>query len=101
MKVFNKLAALQRYLITKLRSDANLRFVIAPEKRRGRYGEKVHFDNFEHTWFESAGVLEDLPHVKLYSAQVNSQHFWRDLRLFVLQNEHDGSYLVLCSSHVD
>lgn len=101
VKVFNKLAGHERYLITKLRSDANLRFVIDPEKRRGRYGAKVRFEHFEESGFQYVGPLEDLPHIKLYSAHVNSEHFWRDLRLVVLHNQRDDSYIVLCSSDVD
>lgn len=98
-KVFDKLTAHNRHLITKLRSDANLRFVVAPQKRRGRYGSKISFTNFED--LESVGVLEDLPHIKLYSAHVNSEHFGRDLRLVVLHNERDDSYIVLCSTDCD
>jgi hypothetical protein len=37
-KVVTTLKARGKHLITKLRSDANLRFVIAPARRRGRYG---------------------------------------------------------------
>lgn len=102
-KVFNTLAAHGKELITKLRSDANLRFVARPDRRRGRYGGKVHFTDFDapETCFDEAGVLEDLPHVRLYSAHVNSEHFRRDLRLVVLHNERDGSYVVLCSTDLD
>ena len=51
--------------------------------------------------YESMGVLEDLPHIKLYSAHVNSEHFWRELRLVVLHNEREDNYLVLCSTDVN
>lgn len=102
-KIFDYLAAHDKHLITKLRCDANLRFVVAPEKRRGRYGDKVRFCDFAapETRFDQSGVLDDLPHVRLYTAWVNSEHFKRDLRLVVLHNERDESYLVLCSTDLD
>ncbi|GAB5521359.1 MAG: transposase [Rhodothermales bacterium] len=99
-KIFNTLTAGGKQVVTKLRSDANLRFVIAPERRRGRYGGKVLFSRFDHSHFENVGVLDDLPHIRQYTAHVNSEHFRRDLRLVVLVNERDGSYLVLCSTDV-
>ncbi len=102
-KVFDTVTRHGKHLITKLRSDANLRFVIAPEKRRGRYGDKVRFSDFEafDSHFDAVGVLEDLPHIGIYTAHVNSEHFKRDLRLVVLYNQRDGSYVVLCSTDLD
>lgn len=102
-KVFDTLTAHGRHLITKLRSDANLRFVVAPDRQRGRYGGKVRFAHFEaaRSRFDEEGVLEDLPHVRIYTAPVNSEHFRRELRLVVLHNARDGSYVVLCSTDLD
>ncbi len=102
-KIFDGLTTHDKHLITKLRSDANLRFVKAPHRRRGRYGGKVRFTDFDAptSGFEAVGGLQDLPHVRLYTAHVNSEHFRRDLRIVVLHNERDGSYLVLCSTDLD
>lgn len=102
-KVFDALLQQGKHLVTKLRSDSNLRFVVAPDRRRGRYGGKVRFADFSAPLarFEEAGVLEDLPHVRLYTAHVNSEHFKRDLRIVALHNERDGSYIVLCSTDLD
>lgn len=44
------------------------------------------------------GSLERLPRVCIYTALAGSEHFKRDLRLVVLHNERDGSYVVLCST---
>jgi hypothetical protein len=102
-KVFNTLSVHGKDLITKLRSDANLRFVKAPHRRRGRYGSKVRYCDFAapDSGFDSVGGLEDLPHVRIYTALVNSEHFKRDLRLVVLHNECDESYMVLCSTDLE
>ena len=102
-KVFDTLRSHGRHLITKLRSFAAIRFVIAPERRCGRYGGKVRFANFAAigSRFSEEGTLADLPHVRIYAAQVNSEHFKRDLRLVVLHNERNGSYVVLCSTDLE
>lgn len=103
-KVFNTLTDSGKHLITKLRPDANLRFLVPPgyRQRRGRprrYAGKVRFADFDApaSGFEQVGVLADLPHVRLYTARAGSAHFKQDLRVVVLHNERDGSYLVLCS----
>ena len=107
-KVFATVTGCAKHLITKLRPDANLRFLVSPWHRqhRGRprrYAGKVRFADFDapSSGFDQVGVLEDLPHVRLYTARVNSEHFKRDLRVVVLHNERDESYLVLCSIDVE
>lgn len=104
-KVFKTLSNQGKHLITKLRPDANLRFLVAPgyRQRRGRprrYAGKVRFSDFDGlaSGFQECGVLSDLPHIRLYTARTNSEHFKQDLRVVVLSNERDGSYLVLCST---
>ena len=108
-KVFDTLRRHDKHLITKLRPEANLRFLAQPWERnhrstRGgrprRYAGKVCFEGLDQAGsrFSEEGCLEDLPHVRLYSALVNSEYFKRDLRLVVLHNERDGSYLVLAST---
>lgn len=107
-KVFDTLRRHDKHLITKLRPDANLRFLAqAWEQNSGprggrprRYMGKVRFEGFDRAGspFSEEGRLEDLPHVCLYAALVNSEHFKRDLRLVVLHNVRDGSYLVLAST---
>lgn len=104
-KVFEALAAHRRHLITRLRSDANLRFLAAPGEcgptgRRRRYAGKVGFDQVAapESRFEAVGALEDLPHVRLFTALVNSPHFKRDLRIVVLVDTRTGRYVVLCTT---
>lgn len=66
-KVFTTLTVRGKEVITKLRSDANMRFVSVPERRRGRYRGKVIFSNFDapESCFSGLGPLDDLPHVHL------------------------------------
>lgn len=110
-KVFETLTHHGKHLITKLRSDANLRFLAQPHERRSgpsggrprQYAGKVRFVDFDgvSSRFSEEGTLADLPHVRIYTALVNSEHFRRDLRVVVLHNEREDEYAVLCSSDVD
>lgn len=105
-KVFNALASRGKHLITKLRTDANLRYLYEGPPKTGpgapkKYEGKVHFEEALSSGlsgFAEVGVLEDLPHVRLFVARANSPHFCRDLKVVVLLNERDDSYAVLCST---
>ena len=98
-KVFEALTSRGKTLISKLRTDANIRLVINPERERGRYGGKLRWGDW--SMLEQVGLLDDLPHVRVYTALVNSAHFKRDLRLVVLVNERDGHYALICSTDVN
>ena len=107
-KVFDTLTGCGKDLITKLRSDANLRFLAQPHERHSggrprQYAGKVRFANFDSasSRFSEEGCLPDLPHVRIYTALVNSEHFKRDLRLVVLHNEREDDYAVLCSTDIE
>ncbi len=97
-KVFHAITSRGKTLISKLRTDANLRKVVNPERRRGRYGDKVIWGQWDA--LEDRGMLDDLPYVHIYTALVNSTHFKRDLRIAVLVNERDGHYAIICSTDV-
>lgn len=107
-KVFDTLTRHGKDLITKLRSDANLRFLAQAHERQSggrprRYAGKVRFVDFDSisSRFSEEGSLPDLPHIRLYTAVVNSEHFKRDLRVVVLHNEREDEYAVLCSTDTE
>ena len=107
-KVFEALRARERHLVTRLRSDANLRFLADPGERGPtgrlrRYAGKVRFEELAApgSRFEEVGALEDLPHVRLFTALANSPHFRRDLRIVVLVDGRTGRYVVLCSTDLE
>lgn len=101
-KFFDALTSRRRHLITKLRTDANLRYLYEGPRKRGpgapkQYDGKVDFAG-DLSGFEAVGVLSDKPHVRVLAARANSPHFRRDLKVVVLENERDDSYAVLCST---
>lgn len=107
-KVFDTLTRQGKHLITKLRSDANLRFLAqAWERQSGgrprQYAGKVRFADFDSACsrFSEEGRLADLPHVRIYTAVVNSEYFKRNFRVVVLHHEREDQYAVLCSTDTE
>lgn len=107
-KVFDTLTAHGKAFITKLRPDADLKFLASAKRplgpgRPARYAGKVCFRDFDaiESRFTQVSVVSDLPHVRIYSALVYAMHFKQSLRLVVLVNENDGSYMVLCSTDLE
>lgn len=98
----NGVCALNLHLISKLRSDANLRYLYqGPHERRpGRrrqYDGKVDLQDVSR--FDYLGEIE--PGIGLYTALVNSPHFKRTVRLaYLLDRRKPGKerYAVLFSS---
>jgi hypothetical protein len=95
---------LKLHPITKLRHDANCRFLYTGPHphRRGRkrkYDGKVNFHNLER--FEDLGPLEDREHVYLYTALVWHVSLKHKLRVVVLVNRkdpHKPRFIVLAST---
>ena len=95
------MSTLGRDVITRLRSDANLRYLFDGPRKKGpgapkKYDGKVYFDDLRR--FDYVGSLSDQPQVDLYTKRLNSPHFKRDFRVVVLVDTTDGSYVVLAST---
>jgi IS4 transposase len=103
-KYIDEVVALKLHPITKLRTDADCRFLYSgpPPKRRGakrKYDGKVHFQDLQR--FADLGTLAEHPHVHLYTAVVWHVSLKRQLRVVVLVNckePHKPRYVVLAST---
>ena len=85
VKFINGIRDLNWHLISKLRHDANLRWLYhGPQKLRGRrrqYDGKVGFLPQEQNRFANAGKVKG---IQVYTAVVNSVQFKRNIRLVYL-----------------
>ena len=103
-KVFQTLTQHGKHLIVRLRCDANLRYLSDGRRRPGqkgptpRYAGKVRWTDLSR--FDYVGVLEDKPHIALYTEVLNSPHFKRDFRVVVLVNRRTNKYVILASTDV-
>ncbi len=106
-KDIDEVVALKLHPITKLRADADCRFLYTGPhpKRRGaqrKYDGKVNFQDLQR--FENLGTLEERAHSHLYTALVWHVSLKRKLRVVVLVNRKDPAkprYIVLASTALE
>jgi len=107
-KVFDTVTDLGGDLITRLRSDANLRYLYtsAPKDGPGRpkqYDGKIDWDDPRELTkrFDEVGRLPDQPQVRILTTVANSPHFRRDLRVVLLMDADGKEQVVLASTDTD
>jgi hypothetical protein len=106
-KYLDEVVSLQLHAITKLRSDADCWFLYTGPhpKRRGarrKYDGKVNFQALNR--FEDLGVMDDEPHLHLYTAVVWHKTLQRRLRMVVVLHRKDPAkprFIVLGSTDAD
>jgi hypothetical protein len=101
-KVFKALAEMDKFFITKLRPDANLRYLYqgAHPKRKGRkqtYAGKVDFYDL-HPWNYICNLEA---HIEVYSAIVNSPKFKTDLQVVILLNTKTDKHILLACTDLE
>jgi hypothetical protein len=103
-KVFALLEKESRYFITKLRSDANLRYLALPKQRKGdkgpfcKYDGKVYFDDLQKWQYE--GTDEQHGHIGIYSQLVYHWQLKRKLKVVFLLDTKTNKYVLLTSTHL-
>lgn len=106
-KVFDTITGANKHLVTRLRCDANLRYLHDGSRRPGqrgrtpRYAGKVDWKHLDLSRFDYVGTLEDHRHVALYTKVLNSPYYKRDFRVVVLVNRRTSKYVVLASTDVN
>lgn len=103
-KVFEAFAQEGKHLITKLRADANLRYLYQGKKSKGRgrrkqYDGKVNPQDLSR-WHD-LGPDFKYPYIHLYHQRLNSPSLKRNLRVVLLINNRTQKYILLACSEVD
>jgi len=95
-------------LITRLRSDANLRYLYTGPPKEGpgapkQYDGKIDWNdpNGLARRFDEVGRLPDRPQVRVLTTVANSPHFGRDLRVVLLIGPDGEEQVVLASTDPD
>ncbi len=105
MKVFAAFDEAGKHLITKLRADANLRFLYQgehPTGKRGRkqkYDGKVDFSDLSRWYF--IGPDQKYAHLHIYTCILNSVRFKRNLRIVLLYNTQSNKYVLLACTDLN
>ncbi len=105
-KVFDTVTDLGGNLITRLRSDANLRYLYTGSPKEGpgapkQYDGKIDWDDLQELTkrFDEVGRLPDKPDVRVLTTVANSPHFGRDLRVVLLMGPDGEEQVILASTH--
>ena len=106
-KYIDEVVALNLHPITKLRCDADCRFLYTgphPQRRgrRRKYDGKVNFQDLSR--FEDLGTMQGAEHVHLYTAIIWHVTLKRKLRVVVVVNRkdpHKPRYIILASTDLE
>ena len=104
MKVFAAFDEAGKHLITKLRADANLRYLYQGEHPQGKRGRKQKYDgkvdySYLSRW-HFIGSDQKYAHLKIYTLVLNSVRFKRNLRIVLLHNTQSNKYVLLACSDI-
>ena len=102
-KVFDTITSYRKHLITKLRSDANLRYLFTGEQKGGKgaprkYDGKVFYNDLSKWYF--AGVDYKYNHLHIFYQILNSPKLERNLKVVLLLNTRTNQYILLASTDV-
>lgn len=109
-KVINTMLNNGKHLITKLRPDANLRYLNTKSRVKGQRGATVKYDGkVAFDWFhiddkekwEFVGTDENHAHLTIYSQKLYAIQFERVIRVILLINHKTNSYVLLACSDVN
>lgn len=104
-KVFEAFDQADKHLITKLRSDANLRLLYQgehPKGKRGRkrqYDGKVRYDQLDQ--WKYIGPDNTYPHLQLYTLVANSPRFGKNFRIVLLLHTQLNKYILLACTDLE
>ena len=97
IKMFDAILSINKYLITKLRSDANMKYLFDRAKNpdahgNTKYAGKVNWKKLDlRKWIE----LEKHPkfgHILIYTQELYAVSFQRKLKIVLLLNTKNGKY---------
>lgn len=101
-KVFDALLEMNKHFITKLRPDANLRYLFKGKhpKQKGRkrtYAGKVDFYHLQPWTY----ITNLKPHVEVYTVIANSPKFGKTLRIVMLLNTKTDKHILLACTDLE
>ena len=99
-KVFEAMDKLGKSLITKLRPDANLRYLYQGKKtakqgRPAQYDGKVNWKNLDLSRWEYVGRDHKYDYLDIYTQVLNAPRFKRNFRVVMVVSTKSNKYIVL------
>lgn len=99
-KVFDTIEQIDKHLITKLRPDANLRYLYQgpPSGKKGRppqYDGKVIWKDLDLNRWKYVGSDTKYDYLEIYTQVLNSPRFKRNVRVVMVVNTKSNKYILL------
>jgi len=100
IKVFAAMESVNKHLITKLRPDANLRYLYTGPRtsKQGKprqYDGKVIWKNLDLSKWHYVGTDEKYDYLKIFTLMLNSPHYKRNFQVVLLLNTKTNKYVLL------
>lgn len=104
-KVFTTIDQLGKKTITKLRPDANLRYLYHGQRtgKQGRptqYDGKVNWKSLDLSKWEHIGSDDKYPHLEIYTQVLNAPGFERNFRVVMAVNTKTNQYILLACTDI-
>lgn len=101
--VFDTVTFHGKHLITKLRHDANLRYLYEGQRSGGKgapkkYAGKVFYNDLSKWYF--AGIDYKYNYLQIYYKTLNSPKFKRNLKVVLVLNTKTNKYILLASTDI-
>lgn len=105
IKVFEAFEAAQKHIITKFRTDADLRYLYQGEHPKGKRGRKRRYDGKvdykDLSRWQYVGIDHQMAHLELYTQVLNSPRFKRDFRVVLVRNIRLNRYILLACTDLE
>jgi hypothetical protein len=103
-KFIDAICNMNKHLITKLRCDANLRFLHTGQQHNGqgapkKYADKVTYDNLSNWYF--AGIDYNYEYLEIYYQVLNSPRFGRNFKVVLVLNKRSNTFILLASTDLN
>lgn len=102
-KMFAAVLSMSKHLITKLRPDANMKYLLDRSKNPNAHGNKKYAGKVDwkkldlDKWID-IGVHPKFDHLHLYTQELYSVQFKMNLKVVIMMNTRNGKYVLLAST---
>lgn len=103
--MFDAVLSVNKHLITKLRVDANMKYIFDRTKNLNahgntKYGKKVDWKNLDLNQWVEVGEHPKFEHILIYTQKLYAVQFERNLKVVILINTQNGKYFLLASTNL-
>lgn len=104
-KMFCAVLSMNKHLITKLRADANMKYLLDRSKYPNAHGNKKYDGKVDWKYLDlnrwiDLGLHPKFDHLHIYTQELYSVQFKMNLKVVILINTRNGKYVLLASTNL-